>query len=110
MGTVMSEDPYAPLIELEQQVTQRWLEAVAARTPQWPMPDMDWSTDWAEAVNKPLPPGTMQFPREQWLSYPNRRAHALILANRLLDFEDLTDEQWHTLGMLMLYGGKERIA
>jgi hypothetical protein len=74
------------------------------------MPDMDWSTDWAEAVNKPLPPGTMQFPREQWLSYPNRRAHALVLANRLLDFEDLTDEQWHTLGMLMLYGGKERIA
>ena len=106
----MSEDPCAHLIELEERVTRRWLEAVEARTPQWPIPDPEWSTDWREAMNKPLPLGTMQFPREQWVSYPNRRATALLLADRLLDFEDLTDEQWHTLGMLMLYGGKVRIA
>lgn len=103
-------DPYAHLIELEERVTRRWQEAVAARTPQWPMPDVELSTDWAEAMKTPLPPGTMQFPREQWVSYPNRRAQVLILADRLLDFDELTDEQWHTLCFLMLYGGKERIA
>lgn len=98
----------ADLIELEKRVTRRWQEAAAARTPQWP--DVELSTDWAEAMQKPLPPGTMQFPREQWVSYPNRRTIVLILADRLLDFEELTAEQWHTLNFLMLYGGKARIA
>ncbi len=100
----------AHLIGLEERVTRRWQEAVAARNPQWPTPDVELSTDWAEAMQKPLPPGTMQFPREQWVSYPNRRTIVLVLADRLLDFEELTDEQWHTLNFLMLYGGKERIA
>lgn len=108
---MVNADPHAHLIELEGRVTRKWQEAVAARTPQWPMPevDIDWSA-WRDAAKKPLPPGTMQFPREQWVSYPNRRTTVLILADRLLDFEELTDEQWHTLNFLMLYGGKERIA
>jgi len=60
----MSDNPYAHLIELEQQVTRRWLEAVEAHTPQWPISDPTPDVDWSEALKKPLPPGTMQFPRE----------------------------------------------
>lgn len=98
------------LEELERRVGEKWVAAAAARTPDWPVPAVEWSDDWKEAMKKPLPPGTLQFPREQWASYPNQRTVALLIADRLLDFDELTDEQWMQLGLLMQYGGKTRIA
>jgi hypothetical protein len=97
------------LQQLERRVGAKWVAAAAARTPEWAVPeaafDMSAWTDMA-----PLPPGTPQFPREQWVSYPNRRAVALLLADRLLDFDELTDEQWTQVCMVMQYGGRERVA
>lgn len=98
---------------LERCICEKWVAAAAARAPMWPMPedplDFDMSA-WDEAMKTPLPPDVPQFPREQWASYPNRRRVALMIADRLLDFDELSDEQWVTLCMVMQYGGKTRIA
>jgi hypothetical protein len=103
---------------LERRVVEKWV-AAAARMPRWELPEFDMSawelpefdmSAWDEAMKTPLPPGTPQFPREQWASYPNRRRVALMICDRLLDFDELTDEQWVTLCMVMQYGGKTRIA
>lgn len=96
------------LIELEERVTRRWLEAVAERPPLWGFAPADLP-DWSDVQWEPLPPGTPQFPREQWVSHPYRRAMTLILCDRMLDF-DLDDEKWLQVCFLMQYGGKERVA
>jgi hypothetical protein len=93
---------------LERRVGEKWV-AAAARMPRWELPEFDMSA-WDEAMKTPLPPDVPQFPREQWASYPNRRRVALMIADRLLDFDELSDEQWVTLCMVMQYGGKTRIA
>src|SRR5437899_1673714 len=101
------------LEELERRVCEKWATAAAARLPL----DVFDPSGWLDGIDttawnaEPLPPGTMQFPREQWASYPAKRTAALIYAERLLDFADeLTDEQWITLNLVMLYGGKTRLA
>lgn len=96
---------------LERRVAEKWAAAAAARAPMWPMPDdpFDMSV-WGEAMKTPLPPGTPQFPREQWASYPMKRRLALMAADRMLDFDELTDEQWMQVCLVMWYGGKTRIA
>jgi hypothetical protein len=97
---------------LEASVTERWAKLAAERAPEWPLPDFggvdglgDMMAEWS-AVTPPAP----QFPREQWVSHPTKRALALLLADRLMDCDTLTDGQWMTVCHLVLYGGKERIA
>lgn len=101
------EDFQTEFQALEKRVGEKFAAAVAARTPTWPVPDIEY--DWAEAMKKPLPPGTMQFPREQWVAMPAARTTALMLLDRLLDF-DLDDSQWLRAGLLWWYGGKTRVA
>lgn len=98
------------LTELERRVGEKWAAAAAARAPQWPQAlDMN---EWFGAIDAaPLPPGAPQFPRAQWATYPANRAVVLTACDRLLDSADeLTDEQWMAVCMLMQYGGKTRIA
>lgn len=100
------------LDELERRVGEKWARAVADRmNPQWQILD---TSSWmlplppdGDATKDPLLP---QFPREQWASYPNKRMVALLACDRMLDFDDLSDEQWMTLCLLMQYGGKTRIS
>jgi hypothetical protein len=118
----MSED----LDVLEQRVGEKWAAAAAARMPKWESAEFDVS-EWVDVAKIPLPvnafemstvgqplppplPDTPQFPREQWVSYPAKRTAALMVADRLLDFDELTDEQWIQLCLLMQYGGKTRVA
>jgi hypothetical protein len=97
-----------PLEELELRVGGKWVAAAAARTPEWSVPDFEFDMSaWTDVA--PLPPGTMQFPREQWVSYPRRRTMSLLVVDRMLDL-DMNDEQWGQVCFLMQYGGKERIA
>ncbi|WP_142245552.1 hypothetical protein [Mycobacterium sp. IS-836] len=101
------------LDELELRVGEKWAAAAAARIPQ----DFDLS-HWSEVFDltdlppaTPLPPDWPQFPREQWLRYPVKRQLTLVLCENLLDRNDeLTDEQWMLLCLMMQYGGKVRIA
>jgi hypothetical protein len=93
---------------LEASVTERWAKLAAERAPEWPLPDFggvdglgDMMAEWS-AVTPPAP----QFPREQWVSHPTKRALALLLADRLMDCDTLTDGQWMTVCRLVLYGGK----
>lgn len=100
------------LEELERRVGEKWGAAVAARTPTWPVPDVQFDiSTWADVARIGVPAEAPQFPREQFASYPAARTVALILADRLLDdAPDLTEEQWVTLNAVMLYGGKTRLA
>lgn len=101
------------LKELERRVGEKWVAAAAARIPADAFDPSGWldSIDMSEWGASSLPPGTLQFPREQWASYPNKRTVALLLAERLLDDADsLTDEQWLLLCLVMQYGGKTRIS
>ena len=96
------------LTQLEERVTRKWAQAAASRMPESSFDASAWhdlDTEWGgTALNAP------QFPREQWVSYPAKRTVSLMTCDRMLDFEELTDEQWMTLSFLMLYGGRERIA
>lgn len=101
----MSDD----LRELERRVGEKWAAAATARIPERELPVFDiHMSAWQNLP--PLPPGTPQFPREQWASYPARRTAALLAADRMLDFDELTDEQWMDVCLVMQYGGKTRIA
>lgn len=93
---------------LERRVGEKWMTAVAARMPHCDFPDNPFdSTDWL-AVASPMPSGVPQFPREQWVSYPDMRTVALLIVDRMLDL-DLTDEQWTQVCFVMQYGGKTRV-
>lgn len=95
---------------LEQRVGQKWAAAVAARIPHLDMPDdpFDFS-DWL--TGDPVPEPVLEFPREQWATYPAKRTVTLLLCDKLLDkADDLTDEQWMMVGLAMQYGGKTRLS
>jgi hypothetical protein len=100
------------LDELEQRVGERFARAAAART-QIPTASASfdvasWFDGLADTGEVALPEDWPQFPREQWVSYPNKRTAVLLLADNLMN-HDLTDEQWSTLCLLMYYGGKTRL-
>jgi hypothetical protein len=96
------------LAELERRVTTRYLELTQT---DWELPEIDFDmSDWVDVMK--LPPGTPpQFPREQWITYPNRRRVVLMIIERSLDIWDtLTDEQRFQVAFLLGNGGRERIA
>jgi hypothetical protein len=103
------------LESLERRVGQKWAAAAAARIdqridPQWNLDVGSWGSAAGEGL-PPLPPGTPQFPREQWASYPTARRVALQMCEHLLDnVAELTDNQWMLICVTMQYGGKTRIA
>jgi len=95
---------------LERRVGEKWAAAVEARAPSWPISTALDVSAWI-GTTKELPSGTLQFPREQWVSCPLKRMAALIYCEHLLDrATELTDEQWIALNTVMLYGGNTRIA
>lgn len=97
----MSDEAQAALLELEQRVTAK----LQAALPKWDLPD-DPLEGWKLAASiEPLPGDVPQFPREQWVIQPARRAQALVLADRLIDIGNLTEAGW-----LVYYGGKMRIS
>ena len=96
------------LADLEERVTAKFLAAAAGRTPEFDT--SAWDIDMSQwQPSEPLPPDTPQFPRQQWVVYPTRRAVVLTIIDRALDL-DLTDEQWSQACFLFWYGGRERIA
>lgn len=107
------DDATDALDELERRVGEKWVAAAAARMPQWDVPefDVDWEA-WFGTLDTAgaLPDDWPQFPREQWARYPAKRTVVLLIADRMLDFDELTDDQWIELCWLMQYGGKTRIA
>lgn len=95
------------LDELEHRVAEKWAAVAGSRIdPRW---QFDVTT-WGLHPPPPLPPGTLQFPREQWARYPAKRAAVLLACERILDHGELTDEQWLTVCLAMQYGGKTLIA
>ena len=88
---------------LERRVGEKFVAVAAARTPNLPLFDMeiDW---WSGSPPSDVP----QFPRERWVSYPNRRTVTLTLIDRVLDL-DLDDPQWVQVCWLWQYGGKVRL-
>lgn len=96
-----------PLEELETRVTARYIEKCNIG---WQLPDVE-PLDTSDWYMGPLPDDVPQFPREQWITYPNRRHYALLIADRMLDFWDDLDEPQRTqLAFLLGCGGRERIA
>lgn len=100
------------LDELEQRVGEKWAAAAADRfDPEWQIDLSQWELPLTEGDVVPLPPGTLQFPREQWARYPTARRVALLACETLLDRDgELTDAHWMYLCLVMQYGGKNRIA
>ena len=98
------------LEELERRVTEKWVAAAAKRAPEWELPDL-WAFDFSNWLAHPpaLPNNWPQFPREQWLVYPEKRRVTLLICDKALD-QDLSDEEWIHVCLLMQYGGKERAA
>lgn len=102
-------DPHEHLSDLERRVCEKWIRVAAERASAWGLPEMDLDMSaWAEVAQTPLPSGTMQFPREQWVSYPAKRTYILLLADRMLDL-DMDEERWMQVCLLMQYGGKTRL-
>lgn len=98
------------LDELESRVTAKWAAAAADRIQGFSdiFDPSAWNTVVDMGADAPSP--TMQFPREQWVSYPAKRTVALILADRMLDLDSITDEQWMQVSFIVQYAGKERVA
>lgn len=98
------------LEELERRVAEKWAAATAARTPEWPLPDVE-PIDFSDWQMKPLPPDWPQFPREKWATYPVKRIVTLMICDRSLDMADrMTAEQWFQVCFLMQYGGKTQLS
>jgi hypothetical protein len=114
VGEERNTEPMSDSLEqLERRVGEKWASAAATRFPADAFDPSGWldGIDASEWGLDELSPGTMQFPREQWASYPNARTVALLTAEAALGRADeLTDEQWVTVCMVMQYGGKTRIA
>lgn len=92
------------LAALEERVRQKYLDAVGADNPAFAA--FDWSAWLAEVtVLEPLPPGTPPFPREQWVTWPNRRTIGLLIADHAIDRGLLSEA-----GFLLAYAGRERVA
>ncbi|AID58933.1 hypothetical protein PBI_GAIA_114 [Mycobacterium phage Gaia] len=96
--------------QLEQRVARKWAQAAYARgafdassfdAGEWFDTNIQWGGEG---------PDVPQFPREQWASYPAKRALVLTMLDRALDSEDVSDELWMTICYAMWYGGKTRIA
>lgn len=100
------------LDELEQRVGEKWARAAAARMAAWvsarefEIDLREWLVEFPEPARAPI----MQFPREQWASYPASRTVALTTCEALLDLDELADNQWLYVCVAMQYGGKTRIA
>lgn len=115
------------LDQMEARVMTRYCEKISEV---WPTPPdafhtVEFSPEWAAAVKhvsvagktieastvgQPLPP-MLQFPREQWVVYPNRRKVSLLIVDRLLDkWDSLTTEQKAQAAFLLHFGGTERVA
>lgn len=99
--------------DLEQRVTARYLDLV--RPTIVDATEFDWSEAFFKSGTTGLwaipEPDLPQFPREQWVTYPNRRAVTLVLVDRMLDlWDELTDMQKTHVAMLLTCGGRERIA
>ena len=91
---------------LERRVCEKWIGVAAERMPDWAVPEIDFDRQsWTPPPDTPEP--VMQFPREQWLTYPAKRTIALLLCDRLLGM-DLDDGAWTQVCYLMRYGGKVR--
>ncbi|PEH74617.1 hypothetical protein CRM89_00245 [Nocardia sp. FDAARGOS_372] len=96
-----AEESRAALAELEQRVTEK----LHAAMPKWDLPaDLP-----AVVIPDYVPNGAerpeLEYPRERWITYPARRAQALVLANRLIDDGKLSEA-----ALLVSRGGRERIA
>ncbi|BAD56355.1 hypothetical protein [Nocardia farcinica] len=97
----LAEESRAALAELEQRVTEK----LHAAMPKWDLPaDLP-----AVVIPDYVPNGAerpeLEYPRERWITYPARRAHALVLADRLIDAGKLSEA-----ALLVSRGGRERIA
>ena len=91
------------LDDLERRVGEKFMAAAVELTPEWPH-NVEMGT-W-----QPMAAPALQLPREQWVIYPSRRMVALLIIDRMLDFDSLTDEQWGQVAFLYQYGGRERVA
>ncbi|MCV7004581.1 hypothetical protein [Mycobacterium gordonae] len=99
------------LDELEQRVGEKFAVEAAKRVdPQWMLDIGQWTIGGHPDALVPNPGDIPQFPREQWVTYPNKRTMCLLILDRLLDFDNLDDEQWMQAAALMTFGGRERIA
>lgn len=117
-----SEPMPIDLDELERRVAERFMEKRCSESDISDAPAFDW-TEWLSPMTppagrtiemstagQPLPP-PLQFPRPQWITYPNRRVVILITCDRALDlWDDLTLEQRAQIAFLLEHGGRERIA
>lgn len=97
------------LAAIEERVMRKHLAAVADKVP---VVDFD-PTSWLAGLDQTSAPAPLadvvpQFPRERWITYPNRRAVILTLCEVWLDKAfDPTDPIYL---FLLTYGGRERIA
>lgn len=87
------------LAGLEQRVTEKLLAALPKLDLPDDLPPLDFSRVSSLATDWP------QYPRAQWIVWPVRRAVALTLADRLIDFGRLSEASF-----LIEHGGKERIS
>lgn len=95
------------LESLERRVIARYMDKCNVG---WKLPDVD-PLDMSDWHTGPPPADVPQFPREQWIVYPNRRHYVLLIADRMLDFwDDLNDKQRTDVSLLLSFGGRERIA
>lgn len=103
----------ADLDALEHRVRERFVAKSAERVSDWNgIYDGFDASSWLQTSPlSPLLPSVpvVQFPREQWVSYPARRTLVLLTVDRLLDLDELSDEQWVKVCLLMEYGGKTRL-
>lgn len=91
------------LAALEERVMRKHLATIAGTE----FDPTTWPTTPPPATDTPAP-DVPQFPREQWVTYPNKRAVILTWCEVWLDHGfDATDP---TYLFLLSVGGRERIA
>jgi hypothetical protein len=110
------------LEDLERRVRARYAELVSDTVPdhvfnpeEWLLGENHYSVklfgESFDVAKVPAAQQVPQFPREQWITYPHRRAAILTIVDRSLDlWGSLTQEQRWQINFLLAYGGRERIA
>ena len=109
----------ANLEDLERETAEKFYRLATALAGEAPVLDVkEWLGDKPfEVATTPLPPGSMQFPRETWVVYPARRTVTLITVAAWCDkaidgtyTADVVRDGLPGIGLLLAYGGKERLS
>ncbi|SKM81647.1 Uncharacterised protein [Mycobacteroides abscessus subsp. massiliense] len=106
------------LEDLERETAEKFYRLATALAGEAPLLDVkEWLGDKPFEVAPAQLPGALQFPQETWAVYPARRTVTLVTVSAWCDkaidgtyTADVVRDGLPGIGLLLAYGGKERLS